>query len=49
MAEKTSMEVAVILKCGIMMIAYGSRWHGQRDPGAKGVDRLVDSADCDDI
>jgi hypothetical protein len=49
MAEKTSMEVAVTLKCGIMMIAYGSRWHSQRDPGAKGVDRLVDSADRDGI
>ena len=26
----------MILKCGTMIIAYGSRWYDQRDPGAKG-------------
>jgi CBS domain-containing protein len=30
------MEVAVILKCGTLIIANGSRWYDQRDPGAKG-------------
>ena len=38
-----------ILKCGMVTIAYGSRWHSRRDLGAKGFDRLVDSAHCDDL
>jgi predicted nucleic acid-binding protein len=31
------------------MVKHGNRWHGQRDPGAKGFDRVVDSTSRDGI
>ena len=46
---ETQIAFESILKCAIVIIVYGSRWHGQRDLGAKGFDCLVDSADCDCI